>query len=166
MKRIISFWHFAAPWEKEKNPHSLISPWEINGWNAGGGKKPQIDPCCFNQGNVSAHICPCPFTLYLSGEHRAPHCFLRFNTGFTPDWLLTLQRSFTQQREGSSVAVSSLFCSWAFAMISEKRYWGVLLWQRRMELRWIVALCQGLSLRVSRVCLLRVNHAYQLTVSL
>lgn len=65
MKRIISFWHFAAPWEKEKNPHSLISPWEINGWNAGGGKKPQIDPCCFNQGNVSAHICPCPFTSLL-----------------------------------------------------------------------------------------------------
>lgn len=68
--------------------------------------------------------------------------------------------------EGSAMAASSVFCSSAFAMISEKRYWGVLPWQHRMELCWIVALCQGLSLRVSRVCLLRVNHAYQLSVSL
>lgn len=88
-----------------------------------------------------------------------------FNAGFTPDWVFTLQECCPAE-EGSAMAASSVFCSWAFAMISEKRYWGVLPWQHRMELCWIVALCQGLSLHVSRVCLLRFNHAYQLTVPL
>lgn len=88
--------------------------------------------------------------------------FVCFNAGFAPDWVFALRKRCPAEEEVSAMAVSSVFCSWAFAMISEKRYWGVLPWQHRMELCWIVALCQGLSLRVSRVCLLRVNHAYQL----
>lgn len=90
---------------------------------------------------------------------------LCFNNGFTPDWVFTLQERCPAE-EGSLMAASSVFCSWAFAMISEKRDWGVLPWQHQMEPCWIVALCQGLSLRVSRACSLRVNHAYQISMSL
>lgn len=57
---------------------------------------------------------------------------------------------------------SFLFC---YDFWTKKRYWGLLLWQHRMKQCWIVALCQGLSLRVSKGCLLRVNHAYQLPAS-
>lgn len=126
--------------------------------------------------HVSLDMCVCPFTLLrlaviqhtclIISSYSGCLCFsCALNSGFTPDMVFTLRKRCPAE-EGSAMAVSSVFCFWAFAMISEKRYWGVLPQQHRMELRWIVALCQGLSLRVSRVCLLRVNHAYQFTVSL
>lgn len=128
---------------------------------------------CWKHVGSDVRACPCVAasccdTTYLPHSQQLLGLsvfFMCFNAGFTPRWVFTLPKRCPAE-EGSAMAVSSAFCSWAFAMISEKRYWGVLPWQHRMELRWIVALCQGLSLRVSRVCLLRVNHAYQLTVSL
>lgn len=158
MKRIISFWHFSTP--REKNPHSLISPWEINGGNAGKTERAFIavirETCQLRYVPVSLfHIAVCTShdwqLLRLSSLTLA----------LLQIWVYLHCRGIAQQEEGSAAAVSSLVLFLGlFAMISEKRYWAVLPWQHRMELRWIVAVCQGLSLLVSRVCFLRVNHAY------
>lgn len=157
---------------REKIPLGLISPWEISGGNAGNRNvtsvvaiiketcQPACIHCCWE--SLRYHMGPTCLTIQSSWGSLFLMCC---NIGYAPFGVFTLQECCPAE-EGSAVAASSVFCSSAFAMISEKRYWGVLPWQHRMELCWIVALCQGLSLHVSRVCLLRVNCAYQLSVSL
>lgn len=114
---------------------------------------------------MRSHVCLCTCLSHNEQLLSLSIFLMCFNIGFAPDCVFTLQEC-SPGDEGSVMAASSVFCYRAFAISEKNGYWGVLPWQHRMELCRIVALRQGLSLRVSRVCSQRVNHAYQLSVSL
>lgn len=91
----------------------------------------QDEHCCCYQQNICAYqVCVC-LSLYISASQcdavqltcSCSASFLCFNVGFTPHWVFTLLKHCPAE-DGSPVAVSSVFCSCAFAMISKKKVLG------------------------------------------
>lgn len=153
MKRIISFWHFTAPREeKKRNPHSLISPWEINGGkNRAEGCVAVIkETCRFRYVSVSfSSAASCFDVTYLSHEEQPLGLWMCFKTGFTP------VRVFASQKHRPVKGSFSCGCFFTVLFLGFcydiwKKVLGCVAMVTQDGARQIVALCQGLSLRVKR----------------